>query len=195
MPSNRRNSRSTIRSCKVERNKHLTDMIPLFYSGWFWECPNGATTCKYRHALPPGFVLKSQRKKDEEADKAKEISMEEFLEVERMKLSKDKLTPVTAESFAEWKKNRQNKKEAEADAVRKTKELQAQAGKISGMSGRDLFTYNPLITEGDDEDDGEDEEWDLDEYRRKAMEERDEAERERMRIVQEGVGGVSLNGS
>ena len=27
----------------------------------FWQCPNGKE-CKYRHALPPGFVLKSQMK-------------------------------------------------------------------------------------------------------------------------------------
>lgn len=25
--------------------------------GWFWSCPNG-TSCIYRHALPPGFILK-----------------------------------------------------------------------------------------------------------------------------------------
>lgn len=30
--------------------------------GWFWNCPNGES-CKYRHALPPGFVLKEQQKK------------------------------------------------------------------------------------------------------------------------------------
>lgn len=38
--------------------------------------------CKYRHALPPGFVLKSQRKKEEEESKRQEITLEEFLEVE-----------------------------------------------------------------------------------------------------------------
>ncbi len=27
----------------------------------FWKCPNGAE-CKYRHALPPGYVLKSEMK-------------------------------------------------------------------------------------------------------------------------------------
>ena len=27
----------------------------------FWQCPNGRE-CKYRHALPPGYVLKSQMK-------------------------------------------------------------------------------------------------------------------------------------
>ena len=49
--------------------------------GWFWECPNGES-CQYRHALPPGFMLKSQRKAAEEAEKANTISLEEFLEVE-----------------------------------------------------------------------------------------------------------------
>ena len=49
--------------------------------GWFWQCPNGEL-CQYRHALPPGFVLKSQKKALEEAEKANQISLEEFLEVE-----------------------------------------------------------------------------------------------------------------
>jgi hypothetical protein len=50
--------------------------------GWFWECPNGGEKCQYRHALPPGFMLKSQRKAAAEAEKANTISLEEFLEVE-----------------------------------------------------------------------------------------------------------------
>ena len=28
----------------------------------FWQCPNGGKDCKYRHALPPGYVLRSQMK-------------------------------------------------------------------------------------------------------------------------------------
>jgi hypothetical protein len=36
----------------------------------------------YRHALPPGFVLKSEKKAMEDAAKANTISLEEFLEVE-----------------------------------------------------------------------------------------------------------------
>lgn len=27
----------------------------------FWSCPNGKE-CKYKHALPPGYILKSQMK-------------------------------------------------------------------------------------------------------------------------------------
>jgi len=47
--------------------------------GWFWSCPNGGKDCHYRHALPPGYVLKSQMKAllDEEADK---IPIEEEIE-------------------------------------------------------------------------------------------------------------------
>ena len=36
----------------------------------------------YRHALPPGFVLKAQKKAMDEAERANQISIEEFLEVE-----------------------------------------------------------------------------------------------------------------
>ena len=122
--------------------------------GWFWECPNGEN-CHYRHALPPGFMLKSQRKAMEEAEKANQISLEEFLEVEvrssntyiilkiiytlpqRHKLGSN-LTPVTPETFAKWKQTRMNKKQAEEEALRKTKDAQAAAGKSNGMSGRDL---------------------------------------------------------
>ena len=47
--------------------------------GWFWVCPNGGKDCHYRHALPPGYVLKSQMKAllEEEAEK---ITVEEEIE-------------------------------------------------------------------------------------------------------------------
>lgn len=39
--------------------------------GWFWVCPNGGKECHYRHALPPGYILKSQMKAllEEESDR------------------------------------------------------------------------------------------------------------------------------
>lgn len=85
--------------------------------------------------------MKSQRKKDEQDAKNSAISIEDFLEVERHKLDPTKLTPVTPESFAIWKKTRLDKKVAEAEAVRKAKEQAASAGKGTGMSGRDLFVH------------------------------------------------------
>jgi len=158
--------------------KHFIDAIEAGAYGWFWECPNGGATCKYRHALPPGFVLKSQRKKEEEDAKKQEISLEEFLEVERHKLPA-KLTPVTDETFAVWKKNRVDKKVAQEDAMKKSKEVQASAGRSTGMSGRDLFTFNPMLMEDDDDDAGADD-WDLTKYRKDAEDERAREEEERI---------------
>jgi len=113
------------------------------------------------------------------------ISLEEFLEVERHKLGPN-LTPVTAESFAQWKKTRMNKKEAEEEALRKTKDAQHAAGKTVGMSGRDLFQYNPEWFE--DEDDGDDsDDWDLAKYRREKEEEDLAAETSRL------AAGLSLD--
>ena len=61
--------------------KHFLDAIESGKYGWFWECPNGGDKCKYRHALPPGFVLKQTDKSSSKEDK-QEISLEEFLETE-----------------------------------------------------------------------------------------------------------------
>ncbi|KAG1840998.1 hypothetical protein DFJ58DRAFT_809150 [Suillus subalutaceus] len=142
--------------------KFFIEAIETQKFGWFWECPNGNEKCQYRHALPPGFVLKSERKAAEEAAKSNIISLEDFLEIQRHKLGSN-LTPVTPETFAIWKKTRMDKKEAEVDAMRKAKETQHAAGKNSGMSGRDLFQYNPEWFEDDEE---ETEDWDLSVYRR-----------------------------
>jgi len=121
--------------------------------------------------------LKSQRKAIADAAKANTISLEDFLETERHKLGSN-LTPVTSETFAKWKKTRLDKKELEAEALKKAKDTQAAAGKNTGMSGRDLFTYNPEWFA--DEDDDEEEEWDIEKYRRETQAEEDVAEEERI---------------
>lgn len=58
----------------------------------FWKCPNG-DNCSFRHALPPGYELKSQMTDllDEEMDKQPDIS--EKIEMERKKVeAKTKIT-------------------------------------------------------------------------------------------------------
>jgi hypothetical protein len=72
---------SLARRSNRESNFLILPISHFFRFGWFWQCPNGEL-CQYRHALPPGFVLRSQRKALEEAEKANMISLEEFLEVE-----------------------------------------------------------------------------------------------------------------
>ncbi|KAF7374378.1 hypothetical protein MSAN_00321800 [Mycena sanguinolenta] len=157
--------------------KHFIQAIETQKFGWFWECPNG-DQCQYRHALPPGFVLKSQRKAAEEAAKSNVISLEEFLEVERHKLGTN-LTPVTPESFAIWKKTRMDKKEAEQEAIRKAKEQNRAAGKSSGMSGKDLFEYNPEWFVDEDDGDASDD-WDIAKYRKEKEDEDAAAEARRI---------------
>ncbi|KAJ9111151.1 hypothetical protein QFC20_002645 [Naganishia adeliensis] len=117
--------------------------------------------CKYRHALPPGFVLKSEKKAAEEAAKKEVISLEEFLETERHKL-KAPLTPVTPESFAIWKKTRMDKRKAEEEAKEKAKQAQRAAGKLTGMSGKDMFAFGTEFLGEEDEEDDDD--WDLQQY-------------------------------
>lgn len=119
------------------------------------------------------------------------------MEVERHKLPKDKLTPVTKETFQKWKETRTSKKDAEAEAARRSKEATAQAGKTVGMSGRDLFTYNPLLLDEEDEEGGgneDDDDWDMEIWRKRAMEEQDEAERKRMAALENGMAETNLNG-
>ncbi|KAJ2750163.1 Translation machinery-associated protein 46, partial [Coemansia nantahalensis] len=138
--------------------KFFLEAIEAGKYGWFWECPNAGDKCKYKHALPPGFVLKKERAVEDKV----EISLEEFLETERHKLG-GKLTPVTLESFAKWKDARKERRDAEAASARQAKERAYRAGKLANMSGRDYFEFNPALDAGDDDDEGDS--FDLAQYR------------------------------
>jgi len=63
----------------VQVCKHFLDAVEKKQYGWFWTCPNGGKECHYRHALPPGYVLKSQMKAllEEEGEK---LTIEEEIE-------------------------------------------------------------------------------------------------------------------
>lgn len=79
-----------------------------------------------------------------------------------------------------------SKKEAEEQALQSAKSATAAAGKLSGLSGRDLFTFNPELLgaeEYDEEDGGDDDEWDLEALRAKTEKAREERELERCASV------------
>ncbi|KAJ2882155.1 Translation machinery-associated protein 46, partial [Coemansia aciculifera] len=130
--------------------KYFLEAIESRKYGWFWECPNGGDKCKYKHALPPGFVLKKDKKKDTETT---EISLEEFLETERHRLGSN-LTPVTLETFTKWKTERTTRKEADELKAKAAKEKAFKAGKLGNMSGRDYFEFNPEMYDGQDDGGG-----------------------------------------
>ncbi|CAI5740363.1 unnamed protein product [Peronospora farinosa] len=148
--------------------KYFLDAIEKSLYGWFWVCPNGGTSCKYRHALPSGYVFKSKKDRElEKSNKVVEISIEEIIEQQRAKLGPNGGTPVTEETLAKWKADKQARKKAD-----ETKRLKEQAKKTGGrgiMSGRALFTFDPTLFRDDadaddeaysvhseEEDDGED---------------------------------------
>ncbi|OON21677.1 hypothetical protein X801_02423 [Opisthorchis viverrini] len=118
--------------------KYFLEAVENMKYGWFWECPNGKA-CHYRHALPPGFVLKREQKKMEEQKET--ISLDDLIEREdvvigligahqhRQALGLNQ-TKVTFKTFIEWKKRK--------------------------ISGREVFEFNPnLVKEGVDEEVGE----------------------------------------
>ncbi len=112
----------------------------------------------------------------------KTLTLEDFLESERHKLT-GTLTPVTEESFALWKKQRTDKKQAEEEA-RMAKEA----------TGRAMFEQGDWGSDSEDEEDGDgsdggdgteveegDEGWDMEEMRRETEKVREAEERERIR--------------
>lgn len=100
--------------------KHFLDAIERSLYGWFWVCPNGGTACKYRHALPPGYVFKTRAEREaEKSKKVDEISIEEIIEQQRAKLGPSGGTPVTAETLAKWKADKIARKKVEEEKRRK----------------------------------------------------------------------------
>lgn len=146
--------------------KTTTDVVCKFFIesvengkyGWFWICPNGGDECKYRHSLPPGFVLKTKEQKKLEklaADSAPKITLEEFLELERGKLDKSKFTPITIETFNVWKAKVNAKKE---DDRRKDWEKNKRI-----LTGKEIILARFGSKFYNDEDEGES--WDLSQFK------------------------------
>ncbi|KAL6432346.1 hypothetical protein ACFW04_006755 [Cataglyphis niger] len=139
-------------------NRPTTDIICKYFLeavekskyGWFWECPSGQK-CIYRHALPPGFVLKKDKKKE---DKKDEISLEDLIEKERANLGPHQ-TKITLETFLAWKKRKLKEKEEQAIKDEEKKRNDYKAGRQIGISGREMFFFNPDLATGDGIDEGD----------------------------------------
>jgi len=130
--------------------KYFLDALENNKYGWFWECPQNGKNCMYKHALPKGFVLKKDKKKMEK-DK-EEISLEDLIEKERANLDTTKLTKVTIETFVAWKKKKLKEKKEAAEKVKDKKKKDLKSGQTGGLSGKDIFTFNPSIVQGEEVD-------------------------------------------
>ncbi|XP_014295545.1 zinc finger CCCH domain-containing protein 15 homolog [Microplitis demolitor] len=130
--------------------KHFLEAVEKSKYGWFWECPS-KQKCIYRHALPPGFVLKKDKKKE---DKKDEISLEDLIERERANLGPNQ-TKITLETFLAWKKRKLREKKEKAEKDEEKKRSDYKAGRQVGISGREMFFFNPELAAGDGIDDGD----------------------------------------
>ncbi|PVD39074.1 hypothetical protein C0Q70_01702 [Pomacea canaliculata] len=130
--------------------KHFLEAVENSKYGWFWSCPNGEK-CIYRHALPPGFALKKDLKKEEKEDL---ISLEELIEKERAALGFN-VTKVTLETFLAWKEKKKKEKIAAIQAEQEKKKADYKAGRLIGISGRQMFEFNPDLIADDDQDDAD----------------------------------------
>ena len=141
----------------------------------------------YKHSLPPGFVLKTKEQRMAEKaamDKSPmaTLTLEDWLETERHKLTGE-LRPVTEESFAQWKKERLDKRAAEE-----------QAKQAKEATGKAMFEQGGW--EGsEDEDEEDDETWNLSAMRRETEALRQRKEEERLQKEWgEDSGGTQTNG-
>ncbi|XP_052741870.1 zinc finger CCCH domain-containing protein 15 homolog [Bicyclus anynana] len=129
--------------------KHFLEAVEKSKYGWFWECPSGGK-CIYRHALPPGFVLKRDKKKME--DKKNEISLVDLIERERAALGVNQ-TKITLETFLAWKKKKIKEKQDALIKAEEQKRNDFKAGRAVGLSGREMFSFDPALAEDADDDD------------------------------------------
>ncbi|KAK9969571.1 hypothetical protein ABG768_027732 [Culter alburnus] len=129
--------------------KYFLDAIENNKYGWFWVCPGGGDNCMYRHALPVGFVLKKDKKKEEKIEE--EISLEDLIETERSALGAN-VTRITLETFLAWKKRKRQEKMAKAEQDMERKKADFKAGRALGVSGREVFEFRPELVDDDDEE-------------------------------------------
>lgn len=108
------------------------------------------------------------------------LTLEDFLESERHKLT-GTLTPVTEESFAKWKKERLDKKQAEE-----------QAKKMREATGRAMFEKGDWQVDSDADSDDEDDggSWNLETMRKETEAARARKEEERLAV---SMGNVMVS--
>lgn len=147
-----------------------------------WVSRNPAGWWKHQMLIYCRFVIKT--KEQRAAEKAlmanspmATLTLEDFLESERHKLT-GTLTPVTVETFAKWKKERIDKKQAEEEAK-----------KLKEATGRAMFEkgdWQDSDADSDDEDSG----WNLEAMRKETEAARARKEEERLAV---SLGEVTLS--
>lgn len=102
-------------------------------------------------------------------DDEEEVSLEMLIEKERASLG-PATTKITLESFLAWKARKLQEKKDERKKAEEKKMKDYKLGFMNGLTGRDIFTFNPDLIANDDEE----AQVDIDYRRREDDEEQDE---------------------
>ena len=129
--------------------KYFLDAIEKECYGWFWQCPNGPeykkvssliTSCKYRHALPEGYVYKSRAEREaeaamREADRAQDKNM--------MRLENIEYLVSLRRRYRDTKRTNSQKEKEEIEKASEKKKVSSKEARL--LSGRALFIFNPNL--------------------------------------------------
>lgn len=122
--------------------KYFLDAVKKKIYGWGWECPNG-DTCHYKHYLPKGYILLTNKEKEQEDMTMEEyMDLEEQIDAERERISANG-TKVNENTFREWKLKRDEFRNATKDE----KEKDVMVSKLTGVQ---LFTKQADLFKDDE---------------------------------------------
>lgn len=96
-------------------------------------------------------MLKKDKKKDE---KKSDITLEDLIEKERAALPPSQ-TKITLETFLAWKKRKIQEKKDAALRDEEKKRNDYKAGRQAGLSGREMFSFNPELAKESEMEDGD----------------------------------------
>merc|ERR1711994_466803 len=110
-------------------------------------------------------------------EKKEETSIEELIEQKRSELSAQNksLTPVNLQTFVAWKKRKLREKADQEKKDRESKKKKMKDGLTVGMSGRDMFLFDPKMVSNEDDDEEGGEAYDLAKMSKDNDEESEEA--------------------
>mmetsp|Transcript_22626 Transcript_22626/g.66714 ORF Transcript_22626/g.66714 Transcript_22626/m.66714 type:complete len:468 (+) Transcript_22626:235-1638(+) len=128
--------------------KHFIDAVERRQYGWVWTCPNGGDKCQYRHALPPGYKLRSELEAEKLLAQDTGPSLEDDIEKQRAELKVR--TPLTFEMFQSWRERKKREAaEAEEANLSAAKDAKARGREVTTLTGRQLFSFDAALFKDD----------------------------------------------
>ncbi|MES1921662.1 hypothetical protein MHBO_003191 [Bonamia ostreae] len=120
-------------SDKAMMCRHFLESLKQKKYGFFWVCPNKGQKCQYKHFLPRGYMLPSDKKASMD-DGGDRETIEDIVDMQRNELLETMVEPtkITLSVLLEWQKDN-----AKSDLTSRRKKLENE--KKSELSGKEYF--------------------------------------------------------